>query len=213
MTETITFKADTALKSRLEFVCKELGLEASEVLSEAFNTYFRRLITEGKIKVDIMHISLSNPEAETDYTLKDYGQDLTDYTLNPEETAKFGKAQLKNYEGALRGDPKALNVMGTYYESGNGLPKDYDRAIHWYTLAADKGNSNAQYHLAVIYNTVKDNPLRAYYWFEVARLCGFNITALHRDYILRLTERLSERQIKAAQEEARRKFSEIQKNA
>ncbi len=213
MTETITFKADTALKSRLEFACKELERDPSDILSEAFNIYFRKLITDGKITAEVSYISLSNPEAETDYTLKDYGQDLTDYTLPPEQTANFGKAQIKNYEGALRGDPKALNVMGTYYESGNGLPKDYDRAIHWYTLAADKGNSNAQYHLAVLYNKAKDNPLRAYYWFEVARLCGFNITALHQDYILRLTERLSERQIKAAQEEAKRKFSEIQKNA
>ncbi len=211
MMETITFKVDSAFKSRLELVCKDLGLETSEVLSEAFNTYFRRLITEGKIKVDTLYISLSNPDEEKDYSLTDPKQQT--YTLTPEEIAGFGKAQLKNYEKAQQGDPKALNVMGTYYESGNGLTKDYDRAIYWYTLAADKGNSNAQYHLAVIYNKVKDNPLRAYYWFEVAKLCGFNITALHQDYILRLTEKLSERQIKAATDEAKRKFSEIQKNA
>ena len=48
--------------------------------------------------------------------------------------------------------------------------------------------------------------MKAYYWFEAARLCGFNITALHQDYILRLTERLSPRQIKLAQDEAARKF-------
>ena len=211
MTETITFKSDTALKSRLDFVCKELGLEASAILSEAFNTYFRRLITDGKIKVDVMSISLSNPDEEKDYSLTDPQQQT--YTLTPEEIAGLGKAQLKNYEKAMQGDPKALNVMGTYYESGNGMSKDYERAIYWYTLSADKGNSNAQYHLAILYNKVKDNPLRSYYWFEVARLCGFNITALHQDYILRLTERLSERQIKAAEEEAMRKFSDMQKNA
>ena len=103
--------------------------------------------------------------------------------------------------------------MGTYYESGNGVEKDYWKAIYWYTKAAEQGNPNAQYHLAVLYNKAEDNPLKAYYWFEAARICGFNITALHQDYILRLTQRLSPRQIKLAQEEAARKFKAIRKKA
>ncbi|MBR0279006.1 MAG: sel1 repeat family protein, partial [Synergistaceae bacterium] len=106
--------------------------------------------------------------------------------------------------------PKAQNVMGTYYESGNGLAKDYMKAIYWYTKSANQGNSNAQYHLAVLYNKVEENPLKSYYWFEVARLCGFNVTAIHQDYMLRLTEKLSARQIKLAQDEAVRKVKAIQ---
>ncbi|MBQ7267301.1 MAG: sel1 repeat family protein, partial [Synergistaceae bacterium] len=81
---------------------------------------------------------------------------------------------------------------------------------YWYTKSANQGNSNAQYHLAVLYNKVEENPLKSYYWFEVARLCGFNVTAIHQDYMLRLTEKLSARQIKLAQDEAVRKFKAIQ---
>lgn len=209
MNKTLTMAVSPALKSRIDLVCKELNLDASAVISEAFNAYFRKLITDGKINVDVLYISADDTKPEKEYTLKDEKQKT--YTITPQELAGFGKAQLKNYEKAMQGDPKALNVIGTYYESGNGLAKDYDRAIYWYTLAADKGNSNAQYHLAVLYNKAKDNPLRAYYWFEVAKLCGFNITALHQDYILRIAERLTERQLRAAQEEAQRKFSQIQK--
>ena len=209
MNSKITFEANHALKSRIDFACKALGLDVSEVISEAFNTYFRKLIAEERIPLDISVISQNQDEAETEYTFAT--PELKTCELTSSELSSLGKSHLKNYEKALQGDSKAQNVMGTYYESGNGLEKDYDKAIYWYTLAAEQGSPNAQYHLAVIYNKVKDNPLTAYYWFEVARMCGFNITALHKDYMLRIAERLSARQIEAAQHEAERKFAEIQK--
>ena len=210
MSETITLNVDPVVKSRIE-LCRELGFDVSELVSDAFNIHFRKLITEGKIKADLSVISKSSALPETEYSLTE--SDVKKYPLTHEEIAGLSPAQAKNYDKAQHGDPKALNVMGTYYESGNGFTKDYDRAIYWYTLAAENGNTNAQYHLAILYNKVKDNPLKSYYWFEVARLCGFNITALHQDYILRLAERLSARQIQEAQAMAERKFSEIKKRS
>ena len=207
MSETITLNVDPVVKSRID-LCRELGFDVSELISESFNIHFRKLITDGKIKADLSVISKSNDLQETEYSLTD--SDMKKYPLTHEEIAGLSPTQTKHYEKAQHGDPKALNVMGTYYESGNGFTKDYDRAIYWYTLAAEKGNTNAQYHLAILYNKVKDNPLKSYYWFEVARMCGFNITALHQDYMLRLAERLSARQIQEAKAAAERKFSEIQ---
>ncbi|MBQ7155782.1 MAG: sel1 repeat family protein [Synergistaceae bacterium] len=208
MAETITFEADPVFRKRLDLVCTELDLDAAQVIAEAFNAYFRKLITDGKINADFSYIAQGDSESETEYSLED--PDTKAYPLTEKEVEGLSKSQLKNYEKAKQGDAKALNVMATYYETGNGFAKDYSRAAYWYKLAADRGNTNAQYHLAVICNKIEDNPLRAYYWFEVARLCGFNVTAIHKDYILRISERLSARQLKFAQEEAAKKFAEIQ---
>ncbi|MBR1657150.1 MAG: sel1 repeat family protein [Synergistaceae bacterium] len=210
---SMNLTVDGKLLDMLTRSSSALGVEVSQVLNDAVGAYFRKLVTDGKIPMDEACSSLSSNTPETEYTLAD-SKSLSDhrkYSLTQKERSALSKTQLKNAGKAENGDPKAQNVMGTYYESGNGVEKDYMKAIYWYTKSAEQGNSNAQYHLAVLYNKVEDNPLKSYYWFEVARLCGFNVTAIHQDYMLRLTERLSERQIKLAQDEALKKFNAIQK--
>lgn len=209
---TMKITVDAKLRDMLLRASGALGVEVSRVLNDAVGMYFRKLVTDGKIPMDEACSSLSSSGNETDYSLEETQgiRSSKKYGLTLKERSALGKTQLKNADKAENGDPKAQNVMGTYYESGNGLEKDYMKAIYWYTKSADQGNSNAQYHLAVLYNKVEDNPLKSYYWFEVARLCGFNVTSLHQDYMLRLTERLSERQIKLAQDEALKKYNEIQ---
>lgn len=206
---------DDKLADMLMKAGKALGADSSAVLYDAITAYFRKLVTDGKISAEEACASLSSNDAETAYTLEDTKpiHDSRKYGLTPKERKMLSATQLKNADKAERGDPKAQNTMGTYYESGNGVEKDYWRAIYWYTKSAEQGNPNAQYHLAVLYNKVEENPLKSYYWFEVARLCGFNITSMHQDYILRLTEKLSPRQIKLAQEEAAKKFKAISKGA
>lgn len=210
---TMKITVDAKLRDMLLRASGALGVEVSRVLNDAVGMYFRKLVTDGKIPMDEAYSSLSSDTDETDYSLEETQgiRSSKKYGLTLKERSALGKTQLKNADKAENGDPKAQNVMGTYYESGNGLEKDYMKAIYWYTKSADQGNSNAQYHLAVLYNKVEDNPLKSYYWFEVARLCGFNVTSLHQDYMLRLTERLSARQIKLAQDEAVKKYNEIQK--
>ena len=204
---------DDKLADMLMKASKVLGVEFSAVLSDAITSYFRKLVTEGKIPAEEAYSSLSNNATETEYSLEDTHKvhDSRKYGLTPKERKTLGATQIKNADKAENGDSKAQNIMGTYYESGNGVEKDYWKAIYWYTKAAEQGNPNAQYHLAVLYNKAEDNPLKAYYWFEAARICGFNITALHQDYILRLTQRLSPHQIKLAQKEAARNFETIRK--
>lgn len=207
---TITIESNTILKGKIDISAQTLGTDAAGIIEEAVNIFFRKLVTDGKIPMEATYSFLKDAEEETGYSLDDSEARNDKYRLTLEDKAKFGKAQLKNADKAEQGDSKAQNVIGTYYESGNGAPKDYDRAIYWYTKAAEQGNTNAQYHLGVLYNKAKNNPLMAYMWFEVARICGFNITAIHKDYIMRLTDNLSTRQMQEAQDKAEQKVKEIQ---
>ena len=208
---TITLEVDTSLKGKMELAAEVLGTDIAGVVTEAVSIFFRKLVTDGKIPVEASYTFLKDTEAETEYSLEDPDALNDKYALTLKDKKGFGKSQIKNAEKAEQGDPKAQNVIGTYYEGGNGVAKDYDRAIYWYTKAAEQGNSNAQYHLGVLYNKAKNNPLMAYMWFEVAKMCGFNITAIHKDYIMRLADSLSSRQITAAQDKAKKKFEAIQK--
>ncbi len=210
---TMKITVDGKLQDMLLRASGVLGVDVSQVLHEAVSAYFRRLVTDGKIPMEEAYSSVSNDGSETEYSLKDTKNihDSKKYGLTPQERKKLNAKQLKTANKAESGDPKAQNTMGAYYESGNGVDKDPWKSIYWYTKAAEQGHPNAQYHLAVLYNKAEENPLKAYYWFEVARLCGFNITALHQDYILRLTEKLSPQQIKLAQEEALKTYGKIKK--
>ena len=212
---TMKITVDGKLQDMLMRASGALGIGIEQVLNEAVSAYFRKLVTEGKISIEEASSSLSNNVTEAKYSMADTKgiHDSRKYGLTSSERKKLSSNQLKNAEKAENGNAKAQSAMGAYYESGNGVEKDQWKAIYWYTKAAEQGNPNAQYHLAVLYNKVEDNPLKAYYWFEAAKLCGFNITALHQDYMLRLTERLSARQIKLAKDEAFKKFGAFSKEA
>ena len=70
-----------------------------------------------------------------------------------------------NYVGAIKrwielgnkGEAEAQLKLGTIYRLGeNGIEKDINKSIKWYTLAAEKGNVYAQYNLGKIYESEKD---------------------------------------------------------
>ncbi len=52
---------------------------------------------------------------------------------------------------ALAGKPEAQHDLATLYAAGDIAPKDYPRAIEWFTIAAQNGVPNAAYNLAVMY--------------------------------------------------------------
>jgi TPR repeat protein len=37
------------------------------------------------------------------------------------------------------------------YKNGEGVPQDFKQAIQWYTKAAEQGDVDAQYNLALMY--------------------------------------------------------------
>lgn len=52
---------------------------------------------------------------------------------------------------AEKGDPQAQFDLGVTYYYGRGVPKDYEKASHWFQKAADQGNAAAQYALGRMY--------------------------------------------------------------
>jgi TPR repeat protein len=83
-------------------------------------------------------------------------------------------AELK--KKALSGDTKAQVRLGIAFERGQGVEKNVSEAIHWYHIAADRGNPVAQTNLAYLYengaNGSKD-PSEAAKWYLRAAVSGF----------------------------------------
>lgn len=51
------------------------------------------------------------------------------------------------HENAKLGDKTAQRKLGCKYENGEGVPIDYDKAVHWYCMAAKQGDLEAQENL------------------------------------------------------------------
>ncbi len=56
-------------------------------------------------------------------------------------------------EEALLGDPGCQFALGNLYRSGVGVPRDPQKALHWYRRAAEQGHDAAQYELGVMYES------------------------------------------------------------
>lgn len=71
------------------------------------------------------------------------------------------------------GDPQYQVAMGLMYrwEGGIGLPQDFQEAVRWYRLAAEKGDRNGQYSLGYMYEMgygVGQNNAEAAGWYRKA---------------------------------------------
>jgi TPR repeat protein len=72
---------------------------------------------------------------------------------------------------ALRGNPKALGLLGFLYENGFGEPQAYDAAADFYAQAAVQGNPFAQAMLGLLYDKghgVPQDFIFAYKWLNLA---------------------------------------------
>jgi len=61
------------------------------------------------------------------------------------------------------------------YETGDGLPKNDAKAVHWWTKAAKQGVADAQYSLGLMYakgRGVPENYVRGYAWVSTAAAQG-----------------------------------------
>jgi TPR repeat protein len=52
---------------------------------------------------------------------------------------------------ANKGDAYAQTLLGTMYRCGDGVPRDYKKAVTWYRKAAEQGNASAQSSLGEMY--------------------------------------------------------------
>jgi uncharacterized protein len=72
---------------------------------------------------------------------------------------------------ALRGNPKALGLLGFLYENGFGEPQAYDAAADFYARGAVQGNPFAQAMLGLLYDKghgVPQDFILAYKWLDLA---------------------------------------------
>ena len=61
------------------------------------------------------------------------------------------------------------------YYKGVGVPQDYETAVKRYTRAAERGDSNAQHNLGVMYANgqgVPEDFIYAHMWFSISALNG-----------------------------------------
>ena len=83
----------------------------------------------------------------------------------------YPEAVRDSFQKARSGDPAAQVFLGDYWASGEGGKEDSKRAVLWYWLAAEQGNDDAEYSLALCYREGKgvEKDIEAYrHWLERA---------------------------------------------
>jgi len=73
-------------------------------------------------------------------------------------------------------DPAILNILGTRYEKGDGVPKNLGKAAELYKKAADQGHADAQCNLALLYQNgegVRKDLRKAVELFQKAAALGY----------------------------------------
>ena len=77
---------------------------------------------------------------------------------------------------AEKGDANAQNELGVRYYSGQGVKKNFNEALKWFTKAAAQEHPKAQYNLGVLCEKgegVIENDKEAMKWFTKAAAQGF----------------------------------------
>lgn len=66
-------------------------------------------------------------------------------------------------------------LVGAMYFEGQWVNQDYQQAAHWYQLAAEQGDDNAQFRLGTMYHEgqgFSQNYGQAAYWYQKAAVQG-----------------------------------------
>ncbi len=82
---------------------------------------------------------------------------------------------------ATSGDPTAQNTIGCAYYSGDGVVKDYAKALDWFRKSAAQNNRFACFNVGMCYEHgqgVKKDIYKAISWYEKASELGFADGAL-----------------------------------
>lgn len=72
---------------------------------------------------------------------------------------------------AASGDGLAAFELGARYHDGDGKPKDFAQALHWFTAAADANEPRAQFNLGMMYENgegVAADDAKAMQWLQRA---------------------------------------------
>ena len=83
-------------------------------------------------------------------------------SISPRFARRRGGSSEKN-------DPKAMTLLGELYADGLGVPNDDKKAAEWYRLAAERGDREAMFALAMFRMTGRGGPRDRH---EAARTCS-----------------------------------------
>lgn len=92
------------------------------------------------------------------------------YTL--QETAT-GQSRLEFLQPkAEAGDAEAQFLLGNFYSTGFDWPRDYNKALYWYTKSAEQGYVRAQVYLGLVWEKglgdIKPDRGKAFHWYSKA---------------------------------------------
>lgn len=79
-------------------------------------------------------------------------------------------------KAAEQGDTAAQYLLGGAYDTGEGVPRDYQAAIRWYCQAAEQGHVLAQFSLGAMYDAGEGVPRdyqAAVRWYRQAAEQGY----------------------------------------
>src|ERR1700752_910776 len=83
--------------------------------------------------------------------------------MSKTETKYDNKDSMEINEDLYKADIKAQN--------GEGTEKNLEKAFYWYQKAAENGDIDAQYNLALLYKNgegTEENLEKAFYWYQKA---------------------------------------------
>ncbi|HEY7773511.1 MAG TPA: tetratricopeptide repeat protein, partial [Marinagarivorans sp.] len=86
-------------------------------------------------------------------------------------TKQYKTAEQQLIELAKAGDSDAQYLLGSLYNSGQGVKRNYEKSAFWLTQAANQGDAKASYTLGVYYETGKGstkNIEQAIEWYQKA---------------------------------------------
>jgi len=89
---------------------------------------------------------------------------------------------------AEQGDPSAQFRLGSLYENGDGIPRDFAKAHQWYEKAAAQGEAKAQFYLGIQSAFGEGAPLdlvQAHMWYSLAAGNGNAHAPGYRDDLAR----------------------------
>ncbi len=123
---------------RLTFDAPVCPAEFGPAIKAGFDTFsafrYEQIVLTPKARSPVWDVSTSFNEGVNAYLAKNYELAMT---------------RLKPF--AERGNVKAQAYLGTMYEGGPGIERDYVEALRWFLLAAEKGDAYSQAHAGYLY--------------------------------------------------------------
>ena len=81
---------------------------------------------------------------------------------------------------------RKITYPATMYAEGEGVEKNYKKAVKWYEFAAKQGNFDAPNNLGTIYLKgieVRRNYVTAYMWFHLGEMRGDRAAKSNRKFV------------------------------